>query len=117
VTSLPADFEILEPFVARWCVSTSDERSRLRGDCDEEERVRFYEAGTSVMADALVYLDRKPLGELDAQDETLLKLLLSLCHVALAVELQGKEEANHAALRKLMPITRSSADSPRPSSQ
>jgi hypothetical protein len=109
-SALPPGFELLEPYVSRWCLATSDERSHLRGACDEEERVRFYEAGKRVMAEALEYLDQKPLDRLDAKEQNLMRLMLSLCHVSLAVELQGKEEAKHAALRQFMPITRSSAD-------
>jgi hypothetical protein len=109
-SALPPGFELLEPYVSRWCLATSDERSRLRGECDEEERVRFYEAGRRLMAEALEYLDQTPLDRLDAKEQNLMRLMLSLCHVSLAVELQGKEEAKHAALRRSMPITRSSAE-------
>ena len=35
--------------------------------------------------------------------------MLSLCHVSLAVELQGQEESNHAKVRELMRITRTSS--------
>src|ERR1700730_15426700 len=109
-SALPPGFELLEPYVSRWCLATGAERSHLRGACDEEERVRFYEAGKRVMAEALEYLDQKPLDRLDAKEQNLMRLMLSLCHVSLAVELQGKEEAKHAARRQFMPITRSSAD-------
>jgi hypothetical protein len=109
-SALPPGFASLEPYVSRWCLTTSDERSRVRGECDEQERRNFYEAATRVMAEALVYLDQKPLERLDAKEQNLMRLMLSLCHVSLAVELQGKDEAKHAALRQFMPITRSSAD-------
>jgi hypothetical protein len=108
--ALPPGFALLEPYVSRWCLTTSNERSRVRGECDEQERVQFYEAAKRVMAEALEYLDQKPLDRLDAKDQNLMRLMLSLCHVSLAVELQGKDEAKHAALRQFMPITRSSAD-------
>ena len=111
--ALPPGFESLEPFVERWCLPSSDARSLARGDCEPEERERFYAAAHAAMAEALDHLDRKPLDAFDARDEKLMKLMLSLCHVALAVELQRDQEAYHSALRRFMPITRSSADSGR----
>ena len=59
---------------------------------------------------AIDLLDRKPLDQLDEREQRLLNLALSFGHIALAVEIQGPDEAQHAELRKYMRITRSPAD-------
>ena len=48
----------------------------------------------------------------DEKEERLMNLLLSLCHVAQAVEIQGDDEPKHALGRQHMKITRASADLP-----
>jgi hypothetical protein len=63
-----------------------------------------------VLPAALDYLDRKPVSGFDENEDRLMKLLLSLCHVALAVELQGDDEPKHAQNRQRLKITRASAD-------
>ena len=62
-------------------------------------------------SDLLDFLDTKPLDALDPAERRLLALCLSFAHVALAVELQGPDEARHAEMRAYMRITRSPADS------
>jgi len=107
---LPAGYESLEPFVARFAVSGTANRARLRSDTTEEERAAFFAAAKDLVAPALDELDRKPLGELDDKERCLLNLALSFAHIALAVEIQGPDEARHASMREYMRITRSPAD-------
>lgn len=120
VSQLPPGFENLERFVAMWAAPCAAERARRRGASTEADRTRFYAAGKEMLVSALAYLDKKPLGQLDPKEQTLLNLMLSLCHVSLAVELQGQEESNHTKVRELMRITRTSsgptvpADAPQP---
>jgi hypothetical protein len=61
-------------------------------------------------ASALEYLDRKPLDQFEGKDKRLMNLLLSLCHVSLAVEIQGDDEPKHSKARQYMKITKASAD-------
>ena len=107
---LPEGYASLEPFVDRFAVSGTANRAALRTDASEKERVAFFEAAKDLIAPALDQLDRKPLGELDERERRLLDLALSFAHIALAVEIQGPDEARHARMREYMRITRSPAD-------
>lgn len=111
-TTLPAGFETLEPFVARFAVAGTANRAQLRGDTTAEERAAFHAAAKDLIAPALDLLDRKPLDRLDEREQRLLDLALSFGHIALAVEVQGPDEERHAELRRYMRITRSPADAP-----
>lgn len=110
INSLPAGFEALEPFAARFAISGTANRAALRGDTTEAERAAFHEAARTLVGPALDQLDKKPLADLDPAERRLLDLCLSFAHIALAVEVQGPDEARHAMLRRHMVITRSPAD-------
>ncbi len=107
---LPAEFEMLAPFAATWSVPSAAERAQMRSQAGEAERLAFYQAALPVLPAALAYLDQKPLAQFDEQDERLMRMLLSLAHVALAVEAQGPDEAKHAAARQFLRITRAMSD-------
>lgn len=109
-TTLPAGFETLEPFVAHFAVAGTANRAQLRADTPRAEREAFYAAAKDLIGPALDLLDRKPLDGLDASEKRLLDLTLAFGHIALAVEVQGPDEENHAELRRYMRITRSPAD-------
>jgi len=108
-SSLPAGFETLEPFVARFAIAGTAERARLRGDTSREERATFHAAAKDLIAPALDLLDKKPLDQLDEAEQRLLRLAMSFSHIALAEEIQGPDEERHAELRAYMRITRSPA--------
>ncbi|MGB8363517.1 MAG: hypothetical protein ACLQUZ_05410 [Rhizomicrobium sp.] len=105
-TALPAGFQALEPFVASWAIPGMADRARRRDESTSEERQTFYAAAKDMAAPALDYLDRKPLDQLDACERRLTDLMLSFVHVALAVEIQGDDEARLAKFRQEMKITR-----------
>jgi hypothetical protein len=107
---LPPGFADLEPFAARWAVVGAQARLQHRGHSSEAERASFYAATKSRLADALALLDGKPLAQFDERERRLMQMLLSLCHVALAVEMQGSDEAAHRRAREYLTITRASAD-------
>lgn len=107
---LPAGFEALEPFVERFAVAGTANRAALRGASTAEERAAFHAAAASLIAPALDLLDAKPVDSLDESEQRLMNLALTFAHIALAVEVQGPDEARHAELRKYMRITRSPAD-------
>jgi len=109
-TQLPAGFEALSPYVEFWAADTAAGRAQCRQISDEAGRTAFYDATQPLVAEALEYLDTKSLGELDASEERLMKLLLSFTHVAMAVELQREEEPAHARDRPYLRITRAPAD-------
>lgn len=107
---LPPGFEPLEPFVESWAVAGAANRAQRRLESSESERVAFFNAAKELAPTALAHLDRKPLNEFDEQEQRLMNLLLSLCHVAQAVEIQGDDEPRHALGRQYMKITVASAD-------
>lgn len=107
---LPAGYAALEPFVAQWSVSGTNARALARSASTAEQRQAFYDAAKDLVAPALDALDMKPFERLDEQERRLLNLLMSFAHVALAVEIQGPDEARHAEPRSHMPVVRSPAD-------
>lgn len=109
-TLLPAGFDSLEPFVARYSIAGTAARAQLRSDTSAEERQTFYEAAKDQIGPALEMLDTKPVDELDEAEQRLMNLCLAFAHIALAVEIQGPDEARHAGLRAHMKIVRSTAD-------
>lgn len=106
---LPDGFLSLEPFVARWALPGSAARAAARGRSTLQERQAFYDAAQGELIRALDHLDAKGLGAFDAADERLMNLMLTLGHVALAVEQQKDAEPRHASDRQHMRITRTPA--------
>lgn len=109
-SSLPKGFESLEPFVATYALDNANRRAEMRGDAPVEERDAFYKAAQPLLAPALDYLDAKTFDEYDERDKRLMWMMLSLAHVAIAVEIQKEDEERHARLRTFMPVTRAPAD-------
>ena len=107
---LPPGFAPLEKFVQRFAVDGTANRAALRSDTTPEERQAFYDATKDQLAPALDLLDTKKLDEFDAGEQRLMNMALSFAHIALAVEVQGPDEAKHAKLRAHMKIVRSTAD-------
>lgn len=108
--TLPPEFAALEPFAGRWAVRGSANRAALRTASAPEEREAFFAAASPALDRALEYLDARPLNALAATEARLMDLMLSLAHIALAVEIQGPDEAKSAQWRDRMRITRSPAD-------
>jgi hypothetical protein len=109
---LPPGFEALEPFAGSWAVAGTANRAQRRQDSSEAERTAYYDAAKDLLAPALACLDKKPLGQLDEKEQRLMNMMLSLAHVALAVEAQGDDEPTHAQYRSYLKITKAPADLP-----
>ncbi|MEY2943508.1 MAG: hypothetical protein RLY97_1522 [Pseudomonadota bacterium] len=110
MSSLPEGFAPLEPFAAEWAIEGTAARAARRDGMTTAEGEAFYAAGKDLLAPALDYLDAKGFAAFADQDRRLMAMMLSLAHVALAVELQGPDEAKHTKVRKFMVITKSPAD-------
>ena len=108
--SLPPGFAPLEPFAERFAVAGTANRAALRSDTAPEERQAYYDAMKDLLAPALDLLDTKKLDALDATEQRLMNMALSFAHIAMAIEIQGPDEAKHAKLRAHMKIVRSTAD-------
>jgi hypothetical protein len=103
---LPPGFETLEPFVGRWVFESADARLKGRLSSTEAERIAFFNAAKDRLQDGLTYLDKKPFAEYDDDENRLMQLFLSFAHIALAVEVQGDAEPQHAVGAGFMTITR-----------
>jgi hypothetical protein len=110
---LPEGFERLEPFAEAWAVAGSEARKRRRIASTEPERLEFYNVMVEEVHGALEYLDQYPLDALDTEQQRLMNMVLTLAHIALAVEKQGASEATHALSHAHFTITRATED-PRP---
>ncbi len=109
---LPPGFEVLEPFAGTWAVAGSNNRAQRRQESTEAERAAFYNVAKDKLADALAYLDKKPLDRFDEKEQRLMNLILCLAHVAMATEVQRDHESSHARVRRYLAITKSPADGP-----
>jgi hypothetical protein len=109
-SQLPSGYEALEPFVADWAIEGAANRARRRSQSTGAERAAFFAAAKDFAGPALKQLDSKPLAELDQREARLLNLMLTLAHVALAVEIQGEVEGEHAKMREHMRFTRTHSD-------
>jgi len=107
---LPSEFETLEPFVESWAIAGAANRKQRRLASSEADRVSFFNAAKDMVAPALAYLDQKPLDQFDDKEKRLMDLVLSMCHISLAVEIQGDDEPRHAEFAKHMTITRAVSD-------
>jgi hypothetical protein len=107
---LPPGFTSLEPFVARFSVHGTANRAALRSDTNPEERQAFYDAAKDLVPTALDFLDTRQLGAFTGPEQRLMNLALTFAHIAIAIEIQGPDEAKHAKLRAHMKIVRSTAD-------
>lgn len=107
---LPKGFEALEPFAAQWAIAGTAARAAQRSASSAKEREAFFAAASPLLDTALGHLDARPLGAFTPPEQRLMDLMLALAHVALAVEIQGPDEAGSARWRDRMRIDRSTAD-------
>ncbi|MXO89985.1 hypothetical protein [Pontixanthobacter aquaemixtae] len=107
---LPKGFEALEPFIAIWSANTAAQRDNLRTTVPAQQRAAFHRVIAPLANQALDQLDEKGLANFDAADENLMQLLLAYAHVGHAEEVQGSDEAKHAATRPRLRFTRAPAD-------
>lgn len=93
---LPEGFEDLEPYLDRWNAPTSHERWINRAAAPYPEIVKFYEAMFARAEEATVYLEKFALDDMPEPAENLFRLLLSMSHAAIAVEMHHAPTIRHA---------------------
>ncbi len=87
---LPSEFSDLEPFAAKWCLATEQDRYMERLASSMEEMQAFYDAIFPVADEAMTYLDKFPLDDMPEDALNLLHLLYSLVMVSFPVEVWGQ---------------------------
>ena len=90
---LPKGFEALEGFVEQWMLPDSQARAQKRFSTNREDIKSFYDAMLSLAPQALEHLRQCELGNMSTEQESLLKLMLSLAEVGPAVEWYGDVQA------------------------
>jgi hypothetical protein len=83
---LPTEFSDLEPYAAKWCLTTERERYDERLSSSMREIQDFYDAAAARAGEAIAYCDTFPLAELPERARNLLHLVYSLLTVSFAVE-------------------------------
>jgi len=91
--SLPKGFEDLEHLVDYWAGIDVEDRWDRRARAPMEEIRAFYDTMVARTDAILKYLEPKDISNLDAADSRLFRLVLSLAHAAMAVELHGQPRA------------------------
>lgn len=87
ISQLPANFAVLEPFVATWAKGTGKQRHVARLHATTAELQSFYDAILPQMRDLLAALDQYQLGQLPEELRKLYWLSLSFAEVAPHIEL------------------------------
>jgi hypothetical protein len=87
---LPSEFSDLEPFAAKWCLATEQERYTERLSSSMEEMQAFYDAVTARADEAMAYCDKFPLDDMPADALNLMRLLYSMVMVSFPVEVWGQ---------------------------
>jgi hypothetical protein len=107
--ALPSGFEDLEPLVGYWSGVDVQERWDRRARASMEDISAFYHAMLPRAEAALAYLQPKPLDGLNDADSRLYRLVLSLAHAAMAVELHGQPRAAFSPFPHAIRVTRGPA--------
>jgi len=87
---LPSEFSELEPFAAKWCLATEQERYMERLSSSMKEMQALYDAVTARAEEAMVYCDKFPLDEMPDDALKLMRLLYSMVMVSFPVEVWGQ---------------------------
>ncbi|TCB52462.1 hypothetical protein E0H80_00925 [Acinetobacter sp. ANC 4779] len=87
ISQLPADFAVLEAFVAKWALGTSKQRHQQRLQSTSAELQAFYDVILPEMHKLLAALDEYELGTLPEELHKLYWLSLSFAEIAPHIEL------------------------------
>jgi hypothetical protein len=87
---LPPQFSDLEPFAAKWCLTTERERFAERLASTMDEMQAFYDAVTPRAEEAMTYLDQFPLDAMPEDATNLLHMLYSMIAASFPVECWGQ---------------------------
>jgi hypothetical protein len=83
---LPVQFAELEPFAAKWCLTSEAERYETRMASTMDELQALYDVGMRIGREAQDHLDRFDLYDLPEQELNLLHVLMSVITITMPVE-------------------------------
>lgn len=86
-TLLPKNFQMLEPLVSRWALTTQNTRQALRISSTKGELQYFYDNMLPRLPAIMEHVDQFPLGQLPPESERLFALALTLAEIAPHIEL------------------------------
>lgn len=107
--TLPGEFKDLEPLTEYWAGEDVQTRWDRRARADMADIRSFYDAMLPRADEALAYLQPKPLDSLCDEDARLYRMVLSLAHAAMAVELHGQSRAPFSPFPHAIRVTRGPA--------
>ena len=84
---LPNEYSDLEPFAAKWCLATEQERWAERMSTSMEEMQAFYDAALPRIPEAIKFCDQYQLDSLPEGALNLLRLIYSFILISFPVEL------------------------------
>jgi hypothetical protein len=90
MSKLPPEFADLEPFAAKWCLGSEEERYAMRMASSMTEMNAFYDAITPRAEAAITYCDRYDLAAMPGEAVNLMHLLYSMIMVSFPVECWGQ---------------------------
>jgi hypothetical protein len=93
---LPEGFEHLEHLVDRWAGETIQDRWMTRSEASYRDIQKFYDEMLPAADAALRHVEGFPITELPPAEGMLFRLLLSLSHAAMAIEVHGQARAPHS---------------------
>lgn len=102
---LPPGFTALECWLDDWVLADSTARHEKRLTTPLAATRAFYDAMLPQAESVLAYLSTRELGQLDANDERLLKLMLSLAEIGPAIEWYGTGNTPDAFDARRFPLT------------
>jgi len=102
---LPQCFQALECWLDDWVLADSTARHHKRLTTPLAETRAFYDALLPQAEAVLAHLATRQLGALDAADERLLKLMLSLAEIGPAIEWYGTGNYPDAFDARRFPLT------------
>ena len=107
--TLPAGFDELEPFVAKWAGETTAARMNTRCESDMADIQAFYNAMIVRADDAITLIDTYTLDALPADVGTLCRLVLALAQASIAVEMHRQPNAPDAPYPNSIKLMRGTA--------
>jgi triphosphoribosyl-dephospho-CoA synthetase len=95
---LPAGFEALQPFVARWALATEAERYRERVNSSMEDLKTFYDAVLPLAEPAIQLLNQYPVNtkDLPAEVRNLYLMMMSAMEVSRPIEIWRRPDVHSA---------------------